>query len=126
MNSKIGRGNKVSEFEGFSPTKVDLVNFEKIVLKRVKPKDHSIRISTKKLLFKRDEKVYSSARYLPNNGVDIYKGELRFNSPNISIYFNKKRTKILVQRVYSKDLELGYMNEIYEQFLDYINSKINN
>lgn len=118
MNIKRGKHEKSIKLRGMKPTRADLVNIEKIVLKRIEPADHYVTVANKL------EKI-SSARYLPNDVKYFRNIEIRFVAPNIHVRFKRFSTEVFVQRIYSKGYRLKSVDECFSEIVKYLSDDRN-
>lgn len=123
MNKKRGRKNQVIKLGTFKLTRKDIINLEKIILKRLSPSDHYVLIGRQKSTDKDPSRTFSSARYLPKTNRVISYLRIEVRSPNISVEFTPYTTMINAQRIYSKGERLDKIHETVDELNKYLNEQ---
>lgn len=118
MNIKGGRKALETKLRGMRPTKKDLANIERIVLKRIEPADHYVQYANS------PDKL-SSARFLSNSIKYFRNIEVRFTAPNIRVAFKRFKTEVFAQRIYSKRYRLEAVDEAFTEIVKYLSDDRN-
>ena len=123
MNTKRARDLISYEFGTFDITKRDLINLEKIILKRVEPVHCLVTIGKSKGLTDESDIKYLSARYIKATSEIFHHATIKTTQPNIRIEFKPFSSTVTVQRIFSKDKSLANLDEIAQELHRYLLSK---
>ena len=123
MNTKRGRDLIRFELGTFDVTKRDLVNLEKIILKRIEPVHFLVSIGRSTGITDETDNKYVSARYITKSPNVYNRVIIKTTQPNIKIEFKPFSTIITVQRIFSKDETLANLDEIAQELHRYLLSK---
>ena len=123
MNTNRQRELTSIKLGTFDVTKRDLVNPEKIILKRVEPVHVLVTVGKPMGITEETDHKYVSARYV-NASTSIYHhARIKTTQPNIVIEFKPFSTTITVQRIFSKDEALANLDEVARELHKYLLSK---
>jgi hypothetical protein len=125
MNIKRKRKQIFHRLSTFDLNKRDLINIEKIILKRVKPRDFYIKIGKRSKLIEDTRETSSSARYIHERSNTINYLDIRSVSPNIIIKFKPHSTEIIMQKIYSKGEKLREIEDTRLELKKYLATKKN-
>ena len=120
MNIKRGRDLLHIKLNSLNITNRDLINLEKIILKRIKPTDFTVIIGKPKGLYGRGAVIFSSARYIPDETIVYRYAELRAKAPNLSVRITPRSSEIVLQRIYQKGEDLKMQYEIASELEKYL------
>jgi len=123
MNIKSQHELTITKLETYELTKRDIVNLEKIILKRIQPSDHFVEVGKRKGLFRSSDNTYSGARYIPKLDKTFSYLEIITKSPNISVTFTPRTTSISVPRRYYKDELLKQLDEAAAELKKYLETR---
>ena len=121
-NIKRGRKTIVISLGKVRLTKKILCDVEKIVLKRVTPKDHFILLGKPKGIYQDGRLELDRARMIPMKFEEYTWAKVVTKSPNISVQFSPQDTDVHIVRAYSKGLELENLNQIGKELEMYLAS----
>ena len=123
MNIKRGRDLISFKLGTFGITKLNLVNLEKIILKRVEPVHFLVTIGKTKGVRDETDYKYVSARYIKESSSVYHHATIKTTQPNIKIEIKPSSTNITVQRIFSRDESLDNLDEIASELNKYLLSK---
>ena len=113
---------KKAVFDPINVTKRDLINIEKIILKRVDPGDFYIGVNekfSKGVPFPHWEYEFDTARHMNPWPEKVKVIEVKIKRPNLFVRFEKRKTTVHSARVYSRGGELRAVDRIFDDIVNY-------
>lgn len=120
MNKKSQRHLVDIKLGVYKLNKRDLVNIEKIILKRINPSDYYVAIGVFDSMKNKSNLVFSSARYISKKNKTYHRALIKCVSPNIEIKFKSYSTHIIIPRRYYKNKILKEIDNCQEEISLYL------